>query len=137
MKTRLALAVLLVLGLSGCASSGPFYWRESGLNTLAVGITTEEFVAEFPTRSQDGRREVAGPIRRAIQAQRDGSVVEVWTMQMVNRSRPAGERVPEYWFLFVGGRLQQWGLPEDWRGVSAEYNINFNPAVGVRAPREE
>jgi len=67
-------------------------------------------------------------ILRASQQQRTGELIEVFTMNMAEPST----QVTNYWFVFTSGRLNQWGRPEDWQQVSGRYDINFNPAAGIR-----
>lgn len=122
MKTRLAVAALLVLGLAGCASSGQTrHYFVSSLRDLPVGITDRDFAERYSGR---GAANVDLPIKRSSQRQMNGIVVEVWTMRLL---RQGTSDVNEYRFLFVGGRLQRWGLPGDWQ-VPGAYDIDFAPA---------
>ncbi|MEW6078580.1 MAG: hypothetical protein AB1724_12255 [Thermodesulfobacteriota bacterium] len=120
---RIVKLVVLAVSLSlmfGCAT----YYLQSNLNGLSVGISKSAFLYTFPDT-----RTTQGPILRAAQKGKDG-LIEVFTMEMTGGQ--LGQQPVPFWFLFENGSLTQWGRPEDWRNVSASYEINFNPAHGVR-----
>jgi hypothetical protein len=119
LSCMLMLTLFMSMTGSGCAT----YFYTSSLNTLQPGTTSSDFLAQFT----DGISGTQSPIRRAMQQQPDGSVVEVFTMPLVD----PGRYTIEYWFLFKSGRLIQWGQPEDWRQVSGRYEISYNPSAAV------
>jgi len=125
-KHGLAVAAFLAVFAQGCTS----YYFSSNLNSISPGVTKEQLINYFrPVCRSGGLDCLEGFIIRAAQVQSDGSLVEVGTVAL----SPDGYANPvEYWFLFKGGRLVQWGQPNDWTQVSGRYEINFNPAPAYR-----
>lgn len=78
--------------------------------------------------------EVDSPVLRAAKSDDDGTLIEVFTLNLF--SGPSGAEPAPYWFVFQNGILRQWGRPNDWPNVAAKYNINFNPNPTNRPPQE-
>lgn len=70
----------------------------------------------------------AGIRIRAARRTTEGMLLEVGEIPLLD---PPSGRITAYWFLFENERLVQWGRPEDWRSVSARYQIDFNPSPAV------
>ena len=121
--------LLLVLLLVGCVM--PRYYIDANLNSLQLDMSKQAFLANFSGSCQSSVP-CATPILRAAQRGSDGSVVEVLTMQMLYRPVGTSGDVIDYWFVFKGGLLKQWGRPEDWQQVASRYEITFNPGPSVR-----
>lgn len=120
-RTMIALTLCL---LSGCT----YYYYESNLNRLSPGISEEQFLAAYPTKH--GVNTTAGAAIRASKTI-DGKRLDVVTLPLALNGI---DHSTEYWFIFRDGKLVQWGKPEDWRSVSATYQIDFNPSPSVRPP---
>ena len=117
-RLELFVVVVVICLAVGCT----FNYRSSNLNTIQIGWTKSQFLQFWA-----GGKFVQ-PILRASQQQRDGQVVEVFTLPLME---PNYDTI-DYWFVFKGGRLVQWGRPEDWQQVSGRYEIAFNPSASVR-----
>jgi hypothetical protein len=117
---------LVMLGLSLVVLGCSRYYLETNLNVMSVGLTKAEFLQTYGGTC-DGRMNACKPaIVRAVQRQKDGSLVEVLTLELINSS---GSASTDYWFVFRDSRLVQWGRPEDWQQVAARYEISFTPGV--------
>lgn len=114
---HLIMSIMIIL-VAGCASN----YLSNNLNNVQIGWSKSQFLQYFPGDK------VVPPILRASQKQTDGQVVEIFTLPMME---PNYDTV-NYWFVFKGGQLVQWGRPEDWQKVSGKYEISFNPAASVR-----
>jgi hypothetical protein len=128
MRGTRTIAVVALTILSGCLVNRPFYYYDSNLNNLTLGMSKETLVSRFPAQRS---RVTFSPILRAAKRQANGDLVEVLTLEMMAVSRVG---ITDYWFVFKNNKLEQWGKPEDWRTASASYDINFNPAIGIRQP---
>lgn len=114
------MGVLLFAGAS-CAG----YYNETSLARLNAGMTKAQFFAYY------GQGNAHHPILRASKVTPDGQI-DVATVPLQGPSLGASDT--DYWFVFKNDRLVQWGRPEDWRNVSATYQIDFNPSPSVRTP---
>jgi hypothetical protein len=117
--------VLVLLILTGCAEA-QHYYLQSSLNSLTVGMPKETLLSGYSGTTREGHQAPGMVIRAARKTER-GNVLEVAELPMLS---PEG-RITTFWFLFDDGQLIQWGRPEDWRRVSARYDINFNPTPYV------
>jgi len=61
-------------------------------------------------------------IRAARQS--GGELLEIGEVPLAD---PASSQICYYWFLFKNERLAMWGRAEDWRLVSGQYRIDFEP----------
>lgn len=115
--------MVVVLSLTvGCTST--LHYQTTGLNAVQIGWTKSQFLQYWAPGPL-----IVTPIMRASQLQQDGQIVEVFTLPLVE----TGYWPPiEYWFVFKGDRLVQWGRPEDWQQVSGRYEIAFNPSPSIR-----
>jgi hypothetical protein len=111
--------------MSSCSNTSGYL--SSSLNSVQIGWSKAQFLQFFPGGAETILPPEA-PILRASQRQGDGQIVEVFTLPI---SSPRDYMV-DYWFVFRGGRLEQWGRPEDWQQVSGRYEISFNPSASVR-----
>jgi hypothetical protein len=109
---------LFILLLAGCATK----FLSNSLNGVQMGWSKGQLLQYF---SKDVG---VPPILRASQQQSNGQVVEIFTLPLIE---PNYDTV-NYWFVFKGGRLVQWGRPKDWQSVSGRYEISFNPEASVR-----
>lgn len=124
---HLRLLSILFVGflLISCTNSSGY--MASNLSRVQIGWSKAQFLQFFPGGTSSILPEEA-PVLRASQRQSDGQVVEVFTMPL---SSPRDYMV-DYWFIFKGDQLVQWGRPEDWQQVSGRYEISFNPSASVR-----
>lgn len=122
-----AIGLLSLIILTSCSSTGPWYWKQSSLNSLSLGMSKESLLQTYPGAAQDGRQVTGMQIRAARKTDR-GTLLEVGEVPLI---QDVNQTITSYWFLFEDGRLVQWGRPEDWRAVSARYDIHFNPSPSV------
>ena len=117
------LSMLFVIVLmSSCTSS----YNVRSVNNIQIGWSKAQFLRFYPRGTYFLAPEP--PILRASQEQEDGQLVEVFSIPLM---LPNYSSV-DYWFVFRGNRLVQWGRPEDWQQVSGRYEILFNPSASVR-----
>ena len=120
-------AVGVVLGF-GCASTSTFTYTESNLSKIRVGDPKERILGIFATKITND--EVThGMTIRAAQKDASGNLLEVGEVLLLNEEDIY--KLTPHWFLFENGRLQGWGRPEDWRGFSAKYPIDFTPSAPI------
>ena len=124
MKNILIMLIVLTI-TSACASGGQRYYYLSNLNNLSIDQTKQQVMRVFP--GENTRFGMRPMLIRAAQRS-NGKLVEVGEMRMLDK---ASRRTTIVWFLFEDNTLQQWGRPEDWRSVSARYEIDYNPSIGV------
>src|SRR5215471_13250740 len=122
------MALAITLTVQGC-STGTWYYYESNLNRLSVGMSKDSLLTAFRGGEVDGKLQSGMQIRAAKRTD-SGDLLEVGQMILMDETNT--QRKVPYWFLFKNGRLAQWGRPDDWRAVAARYEIDFNPGVGVR-----
>ena len=126
---RLLLSVCALL-LAGCVMVQP-YFPQQNLNRLSIGLTKEQFFAWWGDGKSCATFMVSfgcdTPSTRAAQVGADNVLTEVVTMNLASSDSCC---IPvEFWFLFRGNKLVQWGKPEDWQKVSGRYEISFSPGV--------
>jgi hypothetical protein len=120
-------AVILVLTCS-CTGGGPWYYYESNLNALSVGMTKQTLLDNWYGGKDANGHVRAGLQIRAARRTQEGQLIEVGELPMMSQ---ATTRITRYWFVFEDGRLVQWGRPEDWRAAATRYQIDFNPNEGI------
>lgn len=109
--------VFLVTLLAGCMAAP---YRAGTLNSVQPGWSREQFLHYY---GSDGW---IHPVLRAAKTV-DADTIQVYTMPLQTDDRT------DYWFVFKNSRLVQWGQPNDWKAVSATYQIDFTPS-GVKPP---
>ncbi|MBI3030664.1 MAG: hypothetical protein HYY64_14255 [Candidatus Rokubacteria bacterium] len=125
--TILARAVVAV-AFVGCASTPTFTYTEGNLGSIRAGDSKERILAIFATTITN--EEVThGMMIRAARRDASGTLIEVGEVLLLNEEDRF--KLTPHWFLFENGRLVRWGRPEDWRAVSAEYQIDFTPSAPV------
>jgi len=118
--------IATVLLMLACASSRPDVYLENNINLVSVGMPKDAMLQQFGFTNSDGK-DVYGLRMRAARKGSDGKLIEVGEMPLLTQN----SQVIQYWFLFVDGRLAQWGRPGDWRSASGRYQIDFSPSAFV------
>lgn len=116
----------LTLLLAGCTIP----YLQEDLNTLSPGMSRTDFLAKYASREGRGTT-TSGALVRASKLV-DGTRTDLVTLKL----SPKNElyKSTEYWFVFVGDKLVQWGRPEDWPAASTKYQIEYNPPPGAKPP---
>lgn len=118
-----------IILISGCAprsqSMSTWYYYRSNLNSLSIGTEKAELLAQWS--STIGEHPASPLIIRATK-EINSELIEIGELRMMDR---ATKRKTNYWFLFVNGKLSQWGEPRDWKEVKNRYEITFNPTPSV------
>jgi hypothetical protein len=115
-----------VLLLTACASSRPNIYLENNLNVVSVGMPKDAMLQQFAFTDNEGQP-VYGLRMRAARRGTDGKLIEVAEMPLLTQN----SQVIQYWFLFVDGRLAQWGRPRDWQSAAGRYQVDFSPSAFV------
>ena len=128
------LALILVVGLSGCASH---YISANKLEIIELGMDKQKLAAK-----------IGSGIRRGSIKNKYNQTIEVWeykvkegisggelgaqigmavvTLGMTAPIIGQGGEVNKYWLYFVDGELVRWGQAGDWENVQRQiYDINF------------
>ena len=122
------ISLITILLVTGCAtrSQNAWYYFKSNLNTLSIGVEKTELLAVFSSTDAEGHSFVPLIIKATKEIK--GELIEVGEIRMMEK---ATKRKTNYWFLFVNGKLAQWGEPRDWKDVKNQYEITFNPSPSV------
>jgi hypothetical protein len=115
--------ICLLFGLAIYGCGGPRYYTKSNLNGLSVGLQKSQLLSAW-----DGKDKTVVPLIIRASKEKDGELIEIGEMPMV---ADVGGGTTNFWFLFIDGRLKQWGEPRDWQDVKARYEINYNPPASV------
>jgi hypothetical protein len=122
--------VFCSLFLASCVMVQP-YFPQQNLNRISIGWTKDQFFNWWGDGKSCATFMISyacdTPSVRAAQVGSDKVLTEVVTLNMATSdSCCVGV---EFWFLFRGNQLVQWGKPEDWQKVSGRYEISFSPGV--------
>lgn len=123
-KFMLLIVCMTTLFIVGCAQQ---YYLKSNLNHISLGQTKERILSTFPGHQTLLSGNIPGMEMRAAQRSSNGKLIEVGEVLLTDGVTPT----VSHWFMFEEGLLVQWGRPEDWKKVSARYEINFNPSPSV------
>lgn len=118
-----SMLLALLMG-TGCTS----YYYQSNLNRLSPGTAQQQFLQSFA-----GKHGLTTTVGATVRASKmvGPDRIDVVTLPL---SQDGTRNPVEYWFVFKNATLVQWGRPEDWKAVAATYQVDFNPAPGVRPP---
>lgn len=103
----------------GCA----YNYSSSALSDVRLGMTKQAFVRQYTQQAMQA------PIPRASKIV-GADTIDVMALPVSGSDHKA----VDYWFLFKNSELVQWGRPEDWKSVSATYQIEFNPSPSTQTP---
>jgi hypothetical protein len=110
----------------GCASAPPRYRDVASLRSVVMGESKADVLGTFSAREVGETKQTikVEPMWIRATRQNGAEVLEIGEVPLVD---PASGRVRYYWFLFKNEHLAMWGRPEDWRPVSQQFSIDFEP----------